>query len=150
MGHRELSFIQYASGEQFQHEIEKCCDLAVEKTRQYKNELKTLELAHEALVNYKFTSDSLWGNYHKGTVAGLIDDAKSMETHYEKLLKVEHDIEWVGELKERTRILLDLSSDLSKFRNEIAQICNVSRKLKKLDACDLNPIKMGTPIRTNF
>jgi hypothetical protein len=138
IGHREAPFIQFVEGEQFYNEIEKLCDLALEKVLEYRNSLKTIDAAFKTITKYEFTSDSLWGNYHKGTISGLIGDTKSMKSHYEKLLKVDHNYDWANELKQRTKTLLDLSTDLVEFRNAISTIVSETRKMKRLTDCQIN------------
>jgi hypothetical protein len=61
-----------------------------------------------------------------------------MKSHYEKLLKVDHNYDWANELKQRTKTLLDLSTDLVEFRNAISTIVSETRKMKRLTDCQIN------------
>ncbi len=138
IGNRETPFIEFTDEETFQIEIENLCALALKKANEYKESLKTAQAAHEKISNFEFVSDTLWGNYHKGIISGLIGDFNSMKNYFEKLLNVEHNVEWANELKERTKLLLDYSTNLGSFKSEIEKIVAKTRKLKKLPECHWN------------
>ena len=138
IGNRQSSFIEFQNEEQFNIEIEKLCELALDKIVEFRECLKTLNTAHEKICHSEFASDSLWGNYHKGMISGLIGDFNSMKNYYKKLLEVEHNVEWANELKERTKLLLENSIDLEDFKSEVEKIIMETRKSKKLDFCQVN------------
>jgi hypothetical protein len=138
VGSRETPFIEFNDEEKFQSEIEDLCKLALKKVVEYREAMKTLKSAREKICDYEFSSDTLWGNYHKGTVSALVGDINTMEKYYLKLLDFEHNVEWANELKERTKLLLKHSSDLGKFKSEIEKIIFKTRQLKKLPECQFN------------
>lgn len=138
IGNRQSSFIEFRNETQFESEVEKLCKLALEKVAEYNESFKTLNTSREKICNSEFASDSLWGNYHKGTVSGLIGDFNSMKVYYENLLSAEYNFPWVNELKERTKLLLEKTASLESFKTEVEKIILETRKLKKLDACQPN------------
>lgn len=138
IGNRESDFVEFRDEKQFESEIEKLCKLALEKVTSYREHFKTLNTAREKICKSEFASDSLWGNYHKGIVSGLIGDFNSTKIYYESLLNVEHNFPWVNDLKERTKILLKRTSSLENFKSEVEKIILETRKSKKLDACQPN------------
>lgn len=138
IGYREAEFIEFADEGTFQSEIENLCELALTKIIEYRENLKTLKSSREKICDFEFASDTLWGNYHKGTISGIIGDFNSMRNYYDKLLMVDHNVEWANELKERTKSLLTKANDLESFKMAVDKIVVETRKLKKLPVCQTN------------
>jgi hypothetical protein len=103
----------------------------------YRQQLKDIHAAKSFILAHEFTSDSLWGNYHKGVICGLARDAEGLYKHFDALLLVEHDVPWANELKSKVGHLREIASDHSKFRSEILRVILESRNLKKLKPMEI-------------
>lgn len=138
IGYRETGFEKFETAEQFTSKIEDMVRLALDKVFSYRQQLIDLNTARKTILAYDFTSDILWGNYHKGVICGLTNDADGLNKHFDELLLVDHGVEWANELKSKVRRLKEIASDYLKFKNEILGIINDSRSLKKLKPMEIN------------
>jgi hypothetical protein len=132
IGYRESSLIDLHDTDQFTSKVERLALLALDKVHNYRESLITLQMARKTILDYTFTSEDLWGNYHKGTICGLVGDQIGLCSYYEKLLSVAHDVPWANELKVRTRQLMEESIEHSNFVKLIQSYIVESRKLKRL------------------
>lgn len=135
IGHRQSPFIKFDNEDQFNKEIEMLCKYALDQIVEYRKSFETLNTAHIMICKTEFASESLWGNYHKGVISGLIGDFKSIKNYFEMLLNEEHNVEWAKELKKRTKFLLENSADVESFKSEVKKLITETRKLKKLTDC---------------
>ncbi|MGB4774643.1 MAG: hypothetical protein WBP45_05695, partial [Daejeonella sp.] len=101
IGNRENQFVKFDNENQFIHEVEHLCKIAIGKVLEYKTNLINVNSALNIITNYEFSSDSLWGNYHKGTICGLAGDINRLKKYYDLLLSVDHNVPWAIELKQR-------------------------------------------------
>ena len=138
MGYRETKFEKFETVDQFTSKIEPMVQLALDKALFYRQMLASLEMAKQNIITHNFTNDELWGNYHKGVICGLTKDINGLNKYFEKLLLVDHDVEWANDLKSRVKELKEIASDNSKFRAEILKIILEARKLKKLKSMEIN------------
>ncbi len=76
----------------------------------------------------------MWGNYHRGFVAGLTGDAAAARSYFDALLADPWDAPWARELKENTRALTGLLDDRERFRASARDLVDRSRLAKGLDA----------------
>lgn len=132
IGYRETGFEKFETAEQFTSKIEEMARLALDKAFSYRQQLIDINSAKKTILTHNFTSDTLWGNYHKGVICGLTNDTDRLNKHFDALLLVDHDVEWANELKSRVRQLKGIASDHSKFKSEILSNILESRNLKKL------------------
>jgi hypothetical protein len=150
---RQANFIEYKNDEQFTAEVERLCDLTIQKVLEIRERFATVFSAKEFILGYTFVSDELWGNYHKGTICGLTDDFEKLNKYYSNLLKensirewtdgntgVAHSmrVEWIDELKERVKHLLTKTSSFHLFKTEVLSIISESRRLKKLPEVEID------------
>jgi hypothetical protein len=137
MGYRESEFVDFISIEQFTPEVEKLSRFALDKILEYRHSFSNITTAKQVILKHEFTSDSLWGNYHKGVICGLTDDTKGLNLHFDALLSVNHDVLWANNLKLRTGQLKEIATDPKLFRQEINNTMKQARQLKKLKAVDV-------------
>lgn len=137
IGYRETGFEKFETAKQFTAKIEDMVHLAAEKALSYRQQLIDLSTAKATILAHHFTSDSLWGNYHRGVVCGLTKDIDGLNQYFDALLQVDHDVKWANELKTKALQLKALASDPSKFNTEILQTILESRKEKKLKAMEI-------------
>jgi hypothetical protein len=138
--YRQQSFIEYNSDDQFTKEMGKFCELIVEKVIEIRERFSTIHLAKDVILVHNFTSDDIWGNYHKGTICGLAGDFDKMNKCFDDLLKIENDmqIQWIENLKENVKYLQSKTCDLELFKAKILKIIAETRKLKKLPEMEIN------------
>jgi len=135
IGNREKEFVEYINEEQFTEEINKLCKYSIEKIRDYKNKFKDINNAEKIILRHNFTSDELWGNYHRGIISGLVGNKNNLIKYFNKLLEQpENNIEWITELKKQIKELMDLANkNITDFTQKIQMIIMETRKLKKLE-----------------
>lgn len=137
IGYRETGFEKFETAEQFTSKIEDMVRLAIDKALSYRQQLIDLDTVKKNILAHNFISDTLWGNYHKGVICGLTNDAEGLNKYFDALLLVDHDVEWANELKSKVRQLKKIVSDNLKFKNEILSIIHESRSLKKLKTMEI-------------
>lgn len=138
LGYRVAPFINFTHPEKFSAEIEQLCKLTTDKVMAYREELSSRHKALETILAHQFPSESLWGNYHKGTIAGLTGDMNLMNHHYNQLLKSEENIDWIHKLKSHTVHLQQLSKNRGEFENYLSDLINQTRTLKRLNDIDFS------------
>ena len=151
--YRRGNFVEYKNDEQFTNAMEKFCDLTIQKVLELRERLATLLSAKDNILAYNFSSEELWGNYHKGTICGLTGNFDELNKFYSDLLKVDSTkqwtcgntgvvhsthIEWIDELKENVKYLLKKTSSLDIFKAEVLNIIAETRRLKKLSEVEIN------------
>ena len=132
IGYRESDFIEFQNEEQFFTALEKLMKIAVNKCLEIRNNLKTLEKAQETIINHKFNSENLWGNYSKAIISGLIGNLEDTLKYFDKLSATEDNTPWAKELKERVESLKKHMDNKETFKESIKQIITETRGLKKL------------------
>ncbi len=137
IGYRVTGFEKFETAKQFTSKIEDMVRLALDKAFFYRQQLKDIHAAKSFILAHEFTSDSLWGNYHKGVICGLTHDTDGLYKHFDALLLVDHDVPWANELKSNVAHLKGIAADHSKFRSEILRIILESRNLKKLKPMEI-------------
>lgn len=90
-------------------------------------------------MNHPYTSENIWGSYHKGTICGLASDLVERDDYYQKLLHENHPGEWLNELQEQVQLLMTNSDH--KFREKIVAIIKKTRVLKKLPEIEIDFIE---------
>lgn len=98
----------------------------------------SIQQQKKSLVLNQFTSNDLWGNYHKGVLSGLNQDFPSMSLCFQKLLSMKPSYEWITELRNNTATLLTKTHSFELFQETMTQIITNSRALKKLPKMDWN------------
>ncbi len=137
IGYRETGFEKFETAEQFSSKIEDMVRLALEKAFSYRQQLIDINTAKKTILAHNFSSDTLWGNYHKGVICGLTNDTDGLNKHFEALLLVDHDVEWANELKSRVLQLKEIASNYPKFKSEILSTILESRNLKKMKTMEI-------------
>lgn len=137
IGYRESDFVDFNNEDQFTLDVNKLAQLALEKVMHYRKVLANFNTAKPTIEAYVFTSERLWGNYHKGTICGLVGDSIGLTKYYDQLSAVNHDVPWANKLKTRVSELRKISSDTYSFRQRISEIIKDTRKLKKLKELDI-------------
>lgn len=137
IGYRETGFEKFETAKEFTSRIEYMVRLALDKALSYRQQLIDLNAAKKTILAHDFTSDTLWGNYHKGIICGLTNDTDRLHAHFDALLSVDHDAEWANELKSKVRQLKGIASDYPKFKSEIISTILESRNLKKLNTMEI-------------
>lgn len=132
IGFRETKRVDFSNIEQFTPEVEKIARLALDKVVSYRQSLQNIDTATQTILHHEFTSENLWGSYHKGIICGLTGNLNGLNKYFDRLLKFEDYAPFVVELKERTKKLKDLSADRDRFKQAITDIISATRKLKNL------------------
>jgi hypothetical protein len=132
IGHRESELVVFNTVEQFTPEVEKLAHLAVNKVVFYRQAMRDIDTATQTILNHEFTSENLWGSFHKGTICGLLGNINGLNNYFDRLLQFEDYAPYVTELKERTKKLKDISIDTDKFKQHVYEIITETRKLKRL------------------
>lgn len=132
IGSRESEFVAFNTAGQFTSEVEKLARLALDKVVFYRQTLRDIETATQTILNHKFTSENIWGSYHKGIICGLTGNINGLNKYFERLLQFEDGAPFMVVLKDRTKKLKDVATDKDKFIQHIHDIITETRKLKKL------------------
>ncbi|MDO5106531.1 hypothetical protein [Capnocytophaga sp.] len=131
--HQDVDFVEFNNVAQFSVEVEKLCQLALQKTLFYQENLSPLSKAKQLIINYNFTSESIWGSYHKGVISGLMGDFEQLHHYFERLLSaLNTNVAWQLTLKQAVESLIQQTNSQEDFEKTIAKIVQSSRKLKKL------------------
>ncbi|SHH24297.1 hypothetical protein [Flavobacterium defluvii] len=134
IGYRQnVEFAEYKNEDQFSQQIELYCDKAIEIVLDYRNKLDNNHRKN-FILNHAFTSESLWGNYHKGTILGIIGEADEMKKYYSAILDEENQFDWINDLQSKVRFLIESKDFIMEIRKTIYE----SRKLKKLPESEIN------------
>ena len=148
IGYRQdVDFIEYNGNEnEFLLEVKKLCELALSKVLEYRENLESIYKAKPFILNHNFTSEELWGSYHKGTIAGLTNDFDTQNLYFQKLLKENHPYDWVIELKNKVKILTLKTETQNQFSETIIDIIKNTRILKKLPEIEIKLNKGAKPL----
>lgn len=138
IGYRESQFVDFKNVDQFTFEVEKLAKIGLEKTLYYRQLLIDITTAKQTIINHEFTSEDLWGSYHKGTICGLTNDIKGLNKYYDRLLAKDDNAPWAKNLKLHVMELKGISVDIDKFRSKITDTIKDTRRLKKLKDLELN------------
>ncbi|HLP93552.1 MAG TPA: hypothetical protein VK168_05925 [Saprospiraceae bacterium] len=137
IGHRESKIIPFESEAQFEIEITRLIDTAKRKVLKYQSDFATIETAYDAIRAHHFTSESLWGNFHKGVVSGLNQDAASAMRYFNALLSVKPESTFDEAIARHTIRLRSFVTDPERFKLEIQENIHQTRKNLKLPALEL-------------
>ncbi|MBA5793436.1 hypothetical protein H1R17_09965 [Flavobacterium sp. xlx-214] len=134
IGYRQdIDFVDYDGNEDmFSEEIEKLCHLALNKILEFREKFKNLDNAKLSILNNTFTSEEIWGSYHKGTICGLTNEYAKKNEYYQKILDNNETYEWLSELKSRVNLLENNISNHNDFSKKVIEIIKKTRTLKKL------------------
>ncbi|MDR2578995.1 MAG: hypothetical protein LBC70_09370 [Chitinispirillales bacterium] len=139
IGGRENNFVEYINVDQYTKEINKLCDFSIQKIIEYRNKLKKINEAENYIINYEYTSDDLWGNYHRGIISGIVGNKNNMNKYFNKLLNENNNnFEWIIELMKRVKELKDIgNNNLGEYIEKIKAIIKETRKLNRLDEIEI-------------
>lgn len=134
IGGREKVFEEFTTEAQFTPKIEEMVNFALTKVFFYSEKLSTLTTAKPFILSHQFTSDSLWGNYHRGVASGLLGDVDNSKIYFLALLNYqdERNIPWIIDLKTKTQELVDLVDRTKDFNLHVHEIITKTRAKKKL------------------
>jgi len=134
IGGREQGFVEFSTDAEFTPKIEEMVGFALTKAIFYSEKLSNLTTAKPFILSHQFTSDSLWGNYHKGITSGLLGDVENSKTYFSALLNFEdgRDISWISDLKRKAQTLIELVDKTDDLNSHIFGIINRTRARKKL------------------
>jgi len=139
IGNGKQQFFEYINDMQFIEVINKLCDFSVKIINEYRNNLKNINTAKKTIKKNKYHGNSLWGNYHRGIVSGLIGNTNSLNNYFNELLKIpDNNIEWIKTLKKQVEELKILGNEsIEEFISKIKEIIIETRRLKKLEAIEI-------------
>lgn len=132
IGSRESEFVEYENEVQFETEVKSLTESALAKAIERRTQLNDLSSAQKTILNHSFTSDELWGNYHRAVICGLNQNTNKAKEYFETIIDHKGEIKWMMELKDRSNQLKTMLSDTSKFKNQIESIISTTRMEKKL------------------
>lgn len=139
IGYRQdVDFVEYNGNEdQFSREVENFCKIALSKALEYRENLQNLQKAKSFILNQTYTSEEIWGSYHKGNICGLTDDLVERNHYYQKLLEASHAGEWLNELKNHVSLLIGHSASKDQFTENMIETIRKTRSLKKLPEVEI-------------
>ena len=139
IGNEKRQFFEYIDDKQFTETINKLCEFSIKKVNGYRNSLENINVAEKMIIRHKYHSDSLWGNYHRGIISGLIGNTSNLNKYFDKLLKEpENNIEWIIKLKKEVEELKNVgNNNVAEFIVKIKAIITETRKLKKLEELEI-------------
>ncbi|MBL7808794.1 MAG: hypothetical protein JNN28_13320 [Saprospiraceae bacterium] len=138
IGHRESKVIPFESEAQFELAVNELINTAERKVLQYQSAFATLETACEAILAHHFTSESLWGNFHKGVICGLNQDAASAMRYFNALLSVNPESAFEVEIARHTTRLRTFVTDPNRFKLAIQEGIQQTRENLKLPFLELS------------
>jgi uncharacterized protein YkvS len=140
IGNRESDFIDFKNEKQFQSEMQSLTEKALKLTTELRNKMADLKSAERTIINHKFTSDNLWGNYHRAIICGLNKEPKKSDEYFNEILKNDFDAPWAKKLKDRILVLKNDLNNIIKFQNNIDRIIERTRKEKKLKEIEIKNV----------
>ena len=140
IGSRESENVDFENEEQFESEMNSLAELALKRTLELRKKLSDLKTSEKTILNYKYASDSLWGNYHRAIISGLSSKQKESEKYFDLILKNDYDVSWTKELKNRALGLKTELNNKTEFQKKVESIINKARKAKKLKEIELNNV----------
>lgn len=132
IGYRESGFVTFVHLDQFAPEIEELAQMALSKVLFYRNSLRDPESAKQTILNHTFTSESLWGNYHKGIVCGITKDIPGLNNYFDRLLSIDDPAPFIPGVKAEISQLKTLAQHEGQFRQAIQSSIDFAREKKKL------------------
>ena len=140
IGDRESEFIDFENEEQFEIEMNSLVKLALKRALEFREKLVDLKTGTNTILNHKYASDSLWGNYHRAIISGLKNEPKKSEQYFDLILNTEHDVAWANELKNRVSNLKAELNNITDFQKRVEMIIEKTRNKKKLKAVELKNV----------
>lgn len=140
IGNRESEFVDFVNEEQFESEMNSLVELALKRTLELREKLSDLKTSEKTIINHDFSSDSLWGNYHRAIISGLNNRPEKSEQYFNLILKNNIDVPWAIELKNRTSDLKSDLNNISEFQQSIDMIIAKTRKEKKLKETEIKNV----------
>jgi hypothetical protein len=132
IGNRESDFIDFKNEKQFQFEMNLLIEKALKCTLQFRNKMLDLEMAENTIINHEFSSNNLWGNYHRAIICGLNDHPTESNEYFQRILKNDFKYDWQIELKKKVEKLKTKLNNISSFKNNINSTIKTTRSKKKL------------------
>ncbi len=126
-------FIEYKDEDDFEVQVKNFCEIALIKISEYRNIFNSFENAKDFILTYNFTSNSIYGNYHKYIICRLTKNSDLARKYFQNLLSIEneHNLAWIDKVKNAIRELNLLSDD--EFFKEIQSIIKRTKIMKKID-----------------
>ncbi|NRD19006.1 hypothetical protein HNV08_03020 [Winogradskyella eckloniae] len=140
IGYRESEFIDFVNEEQFENEMNSLVELALKRTLGLREKLTDLRTVTNTILNHEYTSDSLWGNYHRAIICGLNNEPKKSEHYFNLVLENNLECDWEQELKRRVEKLKTDLDNTADFRNRIDKIIERTRIVKKLKETEIKNV----------
>lgn len=138
---QDVDFVEYDGNEEvFSKEVENFCELALNKVLEYREHFQNLQKAKSFILSQTYTSEDIWGSYHKGTICGLTNNAEERNYYFQKLLQATHSGAWLNELKDQVNLLIENSGQQNEFTENILETIRKTRALKKLPEIETNPL----------
>lgn len=132
IGHRASDFVYFENPEQFAQAMTKLALLALDQVAAYQTAMADPERAVQTILQHRFSSDELWGNFHRGTICGLTQDFSAAERYYKRLLTQDLSAPFEQKLAVVTRQLLTRLRDKELFRLAVLELIAENRRLNKL------------------
>ncbi|MGB5818437.1 MAG: hypothetical protein WBG90_03055 [Saonia sp.] len=133
LGGRVSEFIEFKNEGQFENEVNSLVRLALKETLMIRENLSNLKSAEKTIMNHQFSSDNLWGNYHRAIINGLNNKIDESGHYFNLILGDSEDVGWAIELKSRVHKLKTVFNDNNYFKRSIEEIIKQARMDKKLN-----------------
>ncbi len=138
IGHRASEFVHFENPDQFTQAVTRLAHIAVEQLAIYQDAMSNPESAVQTILKHRFSSDELWGNFHRGTICGLTQDFLAAERYYKRLLTQDLSAPFEQKLAEVTHQLLSRLRDPALFRLTVLEQIAENRRLNKLPEAALS------------
>jgi len=140
IGNRESDFFDFKNEVQFEREMNSLTELALKRTIELRNMLSDLNISERTIINHEFSSDNLWGNYHRAIICGLNNELHKSDKYFNLVLSNDLKWDWELKLKNKVEILKGKMNNIAEFKSSINEIIIRSRTEKKLKLSDIKNV----------
>jgi len=140
IGSRLNEFVEFENEDQFEKEINSLVELALNRSVELKKMLFNITVSEKTIINHKFTSDNLSGNYHRAIICGLNNKISKSEHYFNLIMENNHNIAWANKLKSKIEILKEKLKNEAEFKNRINELIKISRMKKKLKKAEIKNV----------
>lgn len=140
IGSRESEFIDFVNEKQFEIEMKSLVELALIRVLELREKLSDLKTGTNTILNHEFTSDNLWGNYHRAIISGLNNQKEKSEQYFNLILKNKLKYDWELKLKQRVEKLIKELNNIANFQKTIDKVIEKTRNKKKLKPTELKKV----------
>ncbi len=134
LGYREADFVEYYSDDQFEPKARELAELAKSKVEEFRSQLSDQMKVKDYVINAtKDNKGNLWGEFNRGMACAISGSKDQALIFFKEVIEIPDDVEWVVELKNFTRNLMNLINSGQDYIEYLNEVVRESRSLKKLE-----------------